>query len=195
MSESSSVLQKKRADERFGAVRAAFGFIVVGIGLKLALFPLHRWLPGAYANAPSAVTVFIAATATKVAVYILLRLVFTVFGVEFALDMPYREVFFTLGIIGILFASISAIDQPTAKRMLAYSTISHMGFVFLGLLSGVTQDQPLVSTEAYGAALFYMLVYVLTTLASFGIILLLSRQGFECEEISDLKVIYVVLGG
>lgn len=115
------------------AVRAAFGFIVVGIGLKLALFPLHRWLPGAYANAPSAITVFLAATATKVAVYVLLRLVFTVFGVEFALAMPYREIFFTLGIIGILFASVSAISQPTAKRMLAYSSVAQIGYIALAI--------------------------------------------------------------
>ncbi|MEX0915945.1 MAG: proton-conducting transporter membrane subunit, partial [Wenzhouxiangellaceae bacterium] len=99
----------------------------------LALFPLHRWLPGAYANAPSAITVFVAATATKVAVYVLLRLVFSVFGAEFALDMPYREVFFTLGIIGILFASISAIDQPTAKRMLAYSSVAQIGYIALAI--------------------------------------------------------------
>ncbi|MDT8409640.1 MAG: monovalent cation/H+ antiporter subunit D family protein [Wenzhouxiangellaceae bacterium] len=115
------------------AVRAAFGFIIIGLGLKLALFPLHRWLPGAYANAPSATTVFIAATATKVAVYVLLRMVFTVFGVEFALNMPYREVFFTLGAIGILFASVSAIDQPTAKRMLAYSSVAQIGYIALAI--------------------------------------------------------------
>lgn len=125
------------ADTR--AVRAAFGFIVVGLGLKLALFPLHRWLPGAYANAPSAVTVFLAATATKVAVYVLLRLVFTVFGVEFALAMPYREMFFTLGAIGILFASVQAIEQVTAKRMLAYSSVAQIGYIALAI-SFVTVD-------------------------------------------------------
>jgi len=119
------------ADTR--AVRAAFAFIMIGLGLKLALFPLHRWLPGAYANAPSAVTVFLAATATKVAVYVMLRMVFTVFGIEFALAMPYQELFFILGMIGILFASIQAIGQPTAKRMLAYSSVSQIGYIALAI--------------------------------------------------------------
>jgi len=119
------------ADTR--AVRAAFGFIMIGLALKLALFPLHRWLPGAYANAPSAVTVFLAATATKVAVYVMLRMVFTVFGVDFALAMPYQQFFFILGIIGILFASIQAIGQPTAKRMLAYSSVSQIGYIALAV--------------------------------------------------------------
>jgi len=119
------------ADTR--AVRAAFAFIMIGLGLKLALFPLHRWLPGAYANAPSAVTVFLAATATKVAVYVMLRMVFTVFGVDFALSMPYQELFFVLGMIGILFASIQAIGQPTAKRMLAYSSVSQIGYIALAI--------------------------------------------------------------
>jgi len=125
------------ADTR--AVRAAFGFIMIGLALKLALFPLHRWLPGAYANAPSAVTVFLAATATKVAVYVMLRMVFSVFGVDFALAMPYQEFFFILGMIGILFASIQAIGQPTAKRMLAYSSVAQIGYIALAI-SFVTVD-------------------------------------------------------
>ena len=119
------------ADTR--AVRAAFVFIMVGLALKLALFPLHRWLPGAYSNAPSAVTVFLAATATKVAVYVMLRMVFSVFGVEFALTMPYEEFFLVLGGIGILFASIQAIGQTTAKRMLAYSSVSQIGYIALAV--------------------------------------------------------------
>ena len=119
------------ADTR--AVRAAFVFIMVGLGLKLALFPLHRWLPGAYSNAPSAVTVFLAATATKVAVYVMLRMVFSVFGVEFALSMPYEEFFLVLGGIGILYASVQAIGQRTAKRMLAYSSVAQIGYIALAV--------------------------------------------------------------
>ncbi|MGB0513886.1 MAG: monovalent cation/H+ antiporter subunit D family protein [Wenzhouxiangellaceae bacterium] len=115
------------------AVRAAFGFIMIGLALKLALFPLHRWLPGAYSNAPSAVTVFLAATATKVAVYVMLRMVFSVFGVDFALAMPYQEFFLVLGAIGILFASVQAIGQGTAKRMLAYSSVSQIGYIALAV--------------------------------------------------------------
>ncbi len=135
------------------AVRAAFAFIVIGIGLKLALFPLHRWLPGAYTNAPSAVTIFLAATATKVAVYVLLRMVFTVFGLEFALSMPYREVFFVLGTLGILFASISAIDQPNVKRMLAYSSVAQIGYIALAI--------SLVSVDGVAAGLVHIFNHAL----------------------------------
>ena len=135
------------------AVRAAFAFIVIGLGLKLALFPLHRWLPGAYTNAPSAVTVFLAATATKVAVYVLLRMVFTVFGLDFALDMPYQTVFFTLGIVGILFASISAIGQPNVKRMLAYSSVAQIGYIALAI--------SLVSVDGVAAGLVHIFNHAL----------------------------------
>ncbi len=119
------------ADTR--AVQAAFAFIIVGIGVKLALFPLHRWLPGAYANAPSAISVFLASTATKVAVYVVLRLVFTVFGVEFARAMPYAEVFFVLGVFGILLPSIWAIEHNNIKRLLAYSSVAQIGYIILAI--------------------------------------------------------------
>ena len=119
------------ADTR--AVQAGFAFIVVGIGVKLALFPLHRWLPGAYANAPSAITVFLASTATKVAVYALLRLVFTVFGVSFATAMPYAEVFMVLGLFGILLPSLWAIEQTNMKRLLAYSSVAQVAYIILGI--------------------------------------------------------------
>jgi multicomponent Na+:H+ antiporter subunit D len=123
------------------------------MGLKLALFPLHRWLPGAYANAPSAVTVFLAATATKVAIYVLLRMVFTVFGLDFALAMPYQTVFFTLGAIGILFASVSAIDQPNLKRMLAYSSVAQVGYIALAI--------SLVSVDGLAAGLVHIFNHAL----------------------------------
>lgn len=139
------------ADTR--AVRAAFVFIMVGLSLKLALFPLHRWLPGAYSNAPSAVTVFLAATATKVAVYVMLRMVFSVFGVEFALAMPYEEFFLILGGIGILFASIQAIGQSTAKRMLAYSSVSQIGYIALAI--------GLVSIDGLAAGLVHLFNHAL----------------------------------
>ena len=139
------------ADDR--AIRTAFGFIIVGMGLKLALFPLHRWLPGAYANAPSMVTVFLAATATKVAVYVLLRLVFSVFGVEFAMAMPFKEIFFVLGAVGIFFASISAIKQTSLKRMLAYSSVSQIGYIALAI--------SLISTAGLAAGLVHIFNHAL----------------------------------
>lgn len=115
-------------------VRAAFAFLTVGIGLKLALFPLHLWLPNAYTYAPSAVTAFIAATATKVAVYVLLRFVFTIFGVNFAFTaMPFGDIFLALALVGVLSASIVAIFQDNVKRMLAYSSVAQIGYMILGV--------------------------------------------------------------
>ncbi|GAB4174926.1 MAG: monovalent cation/H+ antiporter subunit D family protein [Wenzhouxiangellaceae bacterium] len=139
------------ADTR--AVRAAFVFIMIGLGLKLALFPLHRWLPGAYANAPSAVTVFLASTATKVAVYVMLRMVFGVFGIEFARQMPYQDIFMILGAAGILFGSIQAIGQPTAKRMLAYSSVAQVGYIALAI--------SLLSVEGLAAGLVHVVNHAL----------------------------------
>ena len=120
------------ADTR--TVLAAFAFLTVGIGLKLALFPLHLWLPNAYTYAPSVVTAFLAATATKVAVYVLLRFMFTIFGAEFALEtMPFNTILLVLGIAGILSASMVAIFQDNVKRMLAYSSVAQIGYMVLGI--------------------------------------------------------------
>lgn len=115
-------------------VRAGFAFLTVGIGLKLALFPLHLWLPNAYAYAPSVVTAFLAATATKVAVYAMLRFVVGVFGIKFALgDMPFDLLLMGLGLAGILVASLVAIFQNNLKRMLAYSSVAQIGYMALAL--------------------------------------------------------------
>lgn len=115
-------------------VRAAFAFFVVGISLKLALFPLHLWLPNAYAHAPSVVTALLAATATKVAVYVLLRIVFTVFGAEFSFSvLPLTWLLLPLAIAGMLSPSIVAIFQDDAKRLLAYSSVAQIGYMVLGL--------------------------------------------------------------
>ena len=124
-------------------IHVAFAFIVVGIGLKLALFPLHLWLPNAYAYAPSVVTAFIAATATKVAVYALLRFLFTVFGLDFPLAaLTLTWVFLPLALMGMLAASTVAIFQVDVKRMLAYSSVAQLGYMVLGLsfasLTGLT---------------------------------------------------------
>lgn len=115
-------------------VRAALAFLTVGISLKLALFPLHLWLPNAYTYAPSVVTAFLAGTATKVAVYILIRLLFTVFGVEFALGaMPLADILLPLAMIAILSASTVAIFQDNAKRLLAYSSVAQIGYIVAGI--------------------------------------------------------------
>ncbi|MDP1932653.1 MAG: monovalent cation/H+ antiporter subunit D family protein [Gammaproteobacteria bacterium] len=115
-------------------VFTAFAFFMVGVCLKLALFPLHLWLPNAYAFAPSVVTAFLAATATKVAVYVLLRFVFSVFGYEFSFShLPLQEILLVLGLLGIFAASIVAIYQTNLKRLLAYSSVAQIGYLILGI--------------------------------------------------------------
>lgn len=115
-------------------LHTAFAFIVVGIGLKLAMFPLHLWLPNAYAYAPSVATVFIAATATKVAVYALLRFVYSIFGEQVSFeDLPLDQILMILAVLGILTASTVAIFQDNIKRMLAYSSVAQIGYIVLGI--------------------------------------------------------------
>ena len=118
-------------------VLSAFGFFIVGVCLKLALFPLHLWLPNAYAFAPSVATAFLAATSTKVAVYLLIRCVFSIFGIEFVSTvLPIQEIFVVLGLAGIFAASVSAIYQLNIKRLFAYSSIAQIGYMILGLAIG-----------------------------------------------------------
>ncbi len=116
------------------ATLAAIAFITVGMSLKLALFPLHVWLPNAYAYAPSAATAFLAATATKVAVYLMLRFLFSVFGIGTTFDaLPISEIFITLSLAAMFGASIVAIFQQNVKRMLAYSSVAQIGYITLGI--------------------------------------------------------------
>ncbi len=118
-------------------VLCAFGFFIVGVCLKLALFPLHLWLPNAYAWAPSVATAFLAATSTKVAVYVLIRYVFTVFGVSFVgVSLPLGRIFLVLGLAGIFAASVAAIYQLNIKRLFAYSSVAQIGYMILGLAIG-----------------------------------------------------------
>jgi multicomponent Na+:H+ antiporter subunit D len=115
-------------------VSVAFAFLTVGISLKLALFPLHLWLPDAYTFAPSAVTAFLASTATKVAVYMLLRFFFTVFGPAFSVEvMTFHRVLLPLAILGVLSGSMTAIYQMNVKRLLAYSSVAQIGYIVLGI--------------------------------------------------------------
>ena len=118
-------------------IPVAFTFLTVGITLKLALFPLHLWLPNAYTYAPSAVTAFIASTATKVAVYLLLRFFFTVFGAEFSFgQMRLDMVLMPLAIVAVLTMSLVAIYQGNVKRLLAYSSVAQIGYMVLGISLG-----------------------------------------------------------
>src|SRR5690606_26583134 len=158
-------------------------FIVAGLAFKLAAAPFHMWTPDVYQGSPTSVTLILGAAPKLAAFAITLRLL--VEGLH-GIAVDWQPMLLILAVLSLAIGNIAAIAQTNFKRMLAYSTISHMGFVFLGLLSGVVQDQVLAG-QAYGSALFYVIIYVLTTLVTFGLILLLSRKGFECEHISDLK--------
>ncbi|MEL7544780.1 MAG: proton-conducting transporter membrane subunit, partial [Pseudomonadota bacterium] len=121
-------------DPPSASLLAALAFIFVGLALKLALFPLHAWLPGAYAHAPSFITVFLAATATKVAVYLLVRFLYTVFPAALALgDLPLREIVLALSVAAMIGASLVAVFQDNLKRMLAYSSVAQVGYMTLGM--------------------------------------------------------------
>ena len=116
---------------------AGLAFITAGVGLKLALFPLHAWLPNAYAYAPSAVSAFLAATATKVAVYVLMRVYFSVYGVDAVFrDMPLGPVLAVLSVAALFIASAAAIVQKDLKRLLAYSSVAQIGYITLGISLG-----------------------------------------------------------
>ena len=120
--------------EQTKTIFTAFAFFLVGVCLKLALFPLHLWLPNAYAYAPSIATIFLAATATKVAIYVLLRFIFSVYGFEFSFEhLPLTEILVSLGLLGIIAASVVAIYQTNVKRLFAYSSVSQIGYMILGI--------------------------------------------------------------
>jgi NADH-quinone oxidoreductase subunit N len=159
-------------------------FLVSGLAFKLGAVPFHMWVPDVYQGSPTAVTLILGAAPKLAAFAITLRLL--VDGLH-GLAADWQPMLMILAVLSLAIGNLTAIAQTNFKRMLAYSTISHMGFVLLGLMSGSVAGKPDLSSAAYGASLFYMLTYVLTTLASFGIVLLLSRQGFECEQIDDLK--------
>jgi multicomponent Na+:H+ antiporter subunit D len=113
-------------------VYTAFAFMLVGVALKLAMFPLHLWLPNTYTYAPSIVTAFLAATATKVAIYLLIRLHFSIFGADFT-ALPIQPIFIALGLVGVFVASMVAIKQPNIKRLFAYSSVAQIGYMIIGI--------------------------------------------------------------
>ena len=160
-------------------------FVVAGLAFKLGVVPFHMWIPDVYQGAPTATTLMIGSAPKLAAFAITMRLL--VDGL-LPLAIDWQQMLAVLAIGSLLIGNLAAIAQTNLKRMLAYSTISQMGFVLLGLLSGVINGQvnSAVAENAYSASMFYVVTYVLTTLATFGVILLLAREGFESEEISDL---------
>jgi NADH-quinone oxidoreductase subunit N len=161
-------------------------FVVAGLAFKLGVVPFHMWIPDVYQGAPTAVTLVIGGAPKLAAFAITIRLL--VDGL-LPLAIDWQQMLAVLAIGSLLVGNLAAIMQTNLKRMLAYSTISQMGFVLLGLMSGVIQgnvDATAVE-NAYSSAMFYVVTYVLTTLAAFGVIMLLAREGFESEEVADLS--------
>jgi NADH-quinone oxidoreductase subunit N len=159
-------------------------FVVAGLAFKLGAVPFHMWIPDVYQGAPTAITLMIGGAPKLAAFAMTMRLL--VEGM-LPLAMDWQQMLLILAVGSLFVGNLAAIAQTNVKRMLAFSTISQMGFVLLGVMSGVVSGDSLSFTaNAYSSAMFYVITYVLTTLASFGILLLLSQEGFESEEIADL---------
>ncbi|TMG77737.1 MAG: NADH-quinone oxidoreductase subunit NuoN [Betaproteobacteria bacterium] len=175
-----------------GAV-LAFGlvFVVSGLAFKVGVVPFHMWIPDVYHGAPTAVTLFIS-TGPKLAAFAMaIRLL--VNGLQpLAGDTPqfqsgWQDMLIILSVLSMAIGNLAAIAQSNIKRMLAYSTISHMGFMLLGLLSGIVSGNALSAAEAWSSAMFYAVVYVLMSLGAFGMVVFLSRAGFEAERLEDFR--------
>jgi NADH-quinone oxidoreductase subunit N len=141
------------------------------------------WIPDVYHGAPTAITLMIGGAPKLAAFAMTIRLL--VEGL-LPLAVDWQQMLMVLAISSLLIGNLAAVAQTNLKRMLAFSTIAQMGFVLIGLLSGVVNGNTTAAANAYSSAMFYVITYVLTTLATFGIIMLLAREGFESEEISDL---------
>jgi NADH-quinone oxidoreductase subunit N len=158
-------------------------FVVAGLGFKLGVVPFHMWVPDVYQGAPTAVTMLIGAAPKLAAFAITVRLL--VEGM-IGLAVDWQQMLVVLAVGSLVIGNLAAIAQSNLKRMLAYSTISQMGFMLLGMTAGVVSGNTLSAANAYSSAMFYVVSYVLTTLGTFGLIMYLSREGFESEEIADL---------
>jgi len=158
-------------------------FVVCGLAFKLGVVPFHMWVPDVYQGAPTAVTLMIGGAPKLAAFAMAMRLL--VDGL-LPLAIDWQQMLVVLSVGSLFIGNLAAIAQTNLKRMLAFSTIAQMGFMLIGLLSGVSNGNTLLAANAYSSAMFYVITYVLTTLASFGVILLLARAGFESEEITDL---------
>ncbi|MGY8873770.1 MAG: NADH-quinone oxidoreductase subunit NuoN [Gammaproteobacteria bacterium] len=151
-------------------------FLVIGVAFKLGAVPFHMWVPDVYQGSPTSVTMFLSTVPKIAAIALLIRLLIDGLG---DLQHYWADLFMILAVLSIAVGSLVALTQSNIKRMLAYSTISHIGFVLLGFVTGVV--------DGYGAAVFYVLAYILMSLAAFGSIIVLNRKGFEADQISDFQ--------
>ncbi|MBM3391548.1 MAG: NADH-quinone oxidoreductase subunit NuoN [Betaproteobacteria bacterium] len=159
-------------------------FIVAGIAFKLGVVPFHMWVPDVYHGAPTAVTLLLGSAPKLAAFAFALRILFSGLG---ELAQHWQLMLMILATLSIALGNLAAIAQTNLKRMLAYSAISHMGFMLLGLLAGVVGGDSRFALNAYSSSMFYVIAYVLMSLGAFGMIMLLSRAGFEAENIEDFK--------
>ena len=159
-------------------------FVVAGLAFKLGAVPFHMWVPDVYHGAPTAVTLLIAGAPKLAGFAITIRLL--VEGMS-GLGADWQQMLVVLAIGSMLIGNVVAIAQSNLKRLLAYSSIAQMGFMLLGLTPTVVGMNTFSAANGYSSSMFYMVAYVLTTLGSFGMIMLLSRQGFEADRIDDLK--------
>jgi NADH-quinone oxidoreductase subunit N len=151
-------------------------FLVIGLAFKFGAVPFHMWVPDVYHGAPTAVTLFIG-SAPKIAAFALaMRMLVDGMG---HLHADWQGMLVILAVLSMALGNVVAIAQANIKRMLAYSTISHVGFILLGILAG--------TKAGYTAAMFYSIVYALMSLGGFGVVILLSRKGFEAERLEDYK--------
>ncbi len=157
-------------------------FVVAGLAFKFGAVPFHMWIPDVYEGAPTSVALIIGSAPKLAAFAMAIRLL--VEGL-LPLAIDWQPMLAVLAVASLIIGNVAAIAQTNLKRMLAYSTISHMGFVLMGLLAGVVNGNAQLAANAYSSAMFYAIVYVLTNLVSFGIIMLLAREGYESEEIAD----------
>lgn len=167
------------ADPRINHLVMAFGlvFIVAGLAFKLGVVPFHMWVPDVYQGAPTAVTLLIAAAPKIAAFALLFRLLINTL---LPLMGDWQPMLVILAMLSLIVGNVTAIAQTNLKRMLAYSAIAQMGFVLLGMLS-------IFDDHAFSASMFYAITYVLTTLGTFGLLMILSRKGYDCETLDGLK--------
>jgi NADH-quinone oxidoreductase subunit N len=177
---------KAVASGRINDVVLLFGviFIVAGVAFKMGAVPFHMWVPDVYQGAPTAMTL-LTGGGPKVAAFAW-GLRFLVMGL-LPLAVDWQEMLVIFAALSLIVGNITGIVQRNVKRMLAYSAISNMGFVLLGLVSGVVDGKTSMAASAYGSAMFYSIVYLVTTLGTFGIVMLLARRDFEAETLDDFK--------
>jgi len=158
------------------ALLVGLAFIVVGIAFKFGAVPFHMWVPDVYHGAPTCVTLFIGTVPKLAALALAIRILVEAMGPAAA---GWESMLIVLAVLSLSIGNLAAIAQTNLKRMLAYSTIGHVGFIFLGLIAG--------SAEGLQASLFYTIIYVLMAAGAFGVLILLSRRGFESDQLDDLK--------